>query len=68
MTASIFFRSSLSIPQLPYLPLGTLVSALVYPLGDESSFSTERLTAVLEEVGLGVLAGELDNVEKLEPT
>jgi len=54
---------TLFVPQLPYFPLGTLASALLYPLGDESSFSRERLTAVLEEVGLGALAGELDSVE-----
>jgi vitamin B12/bleomycin/antimicrobial peptide transport system ATP-binding/permease protein len=54
---------TLFVPQLPYLPLGTLASALLYPLGDESSFSKERLAAVLEDVGLGALAGELDSVE-----
>jgi hypothetical protein len=54
---------TLFVPQLPYLPVGTLASALLYPLGDEDSFSTERLTAVLEEVGLGALAGELDSAE-----
>lgn len=54
---------TLFVPQLPYLPLGTLASALLYPLGDEDSFSTERLTAVLEEVGPGALAAELDSAE-----
>jgi putative ATP-binding cassette transporter len=54
---------TLFVPQLPYFPLGTLASALLYPLGDESSFSSERLIAVLEEVGLGGLAGEPDSVE-----
>jgi len=54
---------TLFVPPLPYLPLGTLASALLYPLGEESSFSTKRLAAVLEEVGLGALAGELDSVE-----
>jgi vitamin B12/bleomycin/antimicrobial peptide transport system ATP-binding/permease protein len=34
-------------------------SALLYPLGNESGFSRERLAAALEDVGLGVL----DSVE-----
>ncbi|MGA8656686.1 MAG: ATP-binding cassette domain-containing protein [Chthoniobacterales bacterium] len=67
-------RRILFVPQRPYLPLGTLASALLYPLGarsrgnadphgDKRRFPTARLTAVLEEVGLGALAGELDMVE-----
>ena len=65
---------SLFVPQRPYLPLGTLVSALSYPLGarsrenanpqiDENSFPAERLKCVLEEVGLDGLVGELNVVE-----
>ncbi|MFY9983949.1 MAG: ABC transporter ATP-binding protein/permease [Chthoniobacterales bacterium] len=54
---------TLFIPQLPYLPLGTLANALLYPLADESSFSPELLRAALRDVGLGALAGELDSVE-----
>ena len=50
----------LFVPQRPYLPLGTLASALLYPLGDKCGVSTARLAAVLEEVGLGALSGELD--------
>ena len=53
----------LFVPQRPYLPLGTLASALLYPRGDKCGVSTARLAAVLEEVGLGALAGELDMVE-----
>jgi putative ATP-binding cassette transporter len=53
----------LFVPPLPYLPRGTLASALLYPLGEESSFPDKRLTAVLEEVGLGALASELESVE-----
>ena len=45
------------VPQRPYLPLGTLASALLYPRGDNCGVSTARLPAVLEEVGLGALAG-----------
>ena len=53
----------LFVPQRPYLPLGTLGSALLYPRDDRGSFPTTRLIAVLEEVGLGALADELDVVD-----
>jgi vitamin B12/bleomycin/antimicrobial peptide transport system ATP-binding/permease protein len=53
----------LFVPQRPYLPLGTLADALLYPLCDKSNFPTTRLAAALEEVGLGALADELDLVE-----
>jgi vitamin B12/bleomycin/antimicrobial peptide transport system ATP-binding/permease protein len=53
----------LFVPQRPYLPLGTLASALLYPYGDRTGFPTTRLTAALAEAGLGALAGELDIVE-----
>jgi vitamin B12/bleomycin/antimicrobial peptide transport system ATP-binding/permease protein len=53
----------LFIPQQPYLPLGTLASALLYPYGNESGIATGRLAAALEEVGLGALAGELDTID-----
>jgi putative ATP-binding cassette transporter len=53
----------LFVPQRPYLPLGTLASALLYPRGDNCGVSTARLAAVLEEVGLAALASELDTIE-----
>jgi putative ATP-binding cassette transporter len=53
----------LFVPQRPYLPLGTLAAALLYPGGAASNFPTTRLAAVLEEVGLGALTNELDVVE-----
>jgi putative ATP-binding cassette transporter len=53
----------LFVPQRPYLPLGTLASALLYPGGDHGGVPTARLTAVLEEVGLGALVHELELVE-----
>jgi len=53
----------LFVPQRPYLPLGTLGSALLYPHDDKGGFPTTRLIAVLEEVGLGALADELDVVD-----
>ncbi|HZC34209.1 MAG TPA: ABC transporter ATP-binding protein/permease, partial [Chthoniobacterales bacterium] len=54
---------SLFVPQRPYLPLGSLTSALLYPQIDECSFPAERLTFVLKEVGLDGLVGELNTVE-----
>jgi vitamin B12/bleomycin/antimicrobial peptide transport system ATP-binding/permease protein len=53
----------LFVPQRPYLPLGTLASALLYPRGGKCGVSTARLAVVLEEVGLGALAGELDMIK-----
>jgi putative ATP-binding cassette transporter len=53
----------LFVPQRPYLPLGTLAGALLYPRGDKCHLPTTRLAAVLEEVGLGTLTDELDVVE-----
>lgn len=50
------------VPQRPYLPLGTLAEALLYPNLGKTSVPVE-LPAVLEEVGLGALADELDKVE-----
>jgi vitamin B12/bleomycin/antimicrobial peptide transport system ATP-binding/permease protein len=54
---------SLFVPQRPYLPLGTLTSALLYPQVDGTSFPAGRLKSVLNEVGLDGLVGELDVVE-----
>jgi putative ATP-binding cassette transporter len=53
----------LFVPQRPYLPLGTLAAALLYPGGDDSSVPTTRLATVLTQVGLGALATELDAVQ-----
>jgi vitamin B12/bleomycin/antimicrobial peptide transport system ATP-binding/permease protein len=53
----------LFVPQRPYIPLGTLASALLYPRSDKCGVPTARLAEVLDDVGLGALAGELDAVE-----
>jgi putative ATP-binding cassette transporter len=53
----------LFLPQRPYVPLGTLSCALLYPHGDSFPLPAERLTAVLERVGLGALTTELDAFE-----
>ena len=55
--------TSLLVPQRPYLPLGTLASALLYPGNDDGRFSRDQLAAVLEEVGLGALASQLDVID-----
>jgi vitamin B12/bleomycin/antimicrobial peptide transport system ATP-binding/permease protein len=54
---------SLFVPQRPYLPLGSLASALLYPQIDERSFPVGRLKSVLKDVGLDGLVGELNTVE-----
>ncbi|HTD16760.1 MAG TPA: ABC transporter ATP-binding protein/permease [Chthoniobacterales bacterium] len=53
--------SSRFVPQLPYSPLGSLKSALLYPLCDEGQVSPERLRAVLASVGLRALIDELES-------
>lgn len=52
------------LPQRPYLPLGTLKRALLYPQSEEeASVSTEKLSAVLDEVGLPELSAKLDTAD-----
>jgi putative ATP-binding cassette transporter len=51
----------LFVPQLPYSPLGTLADALSYPFCDSNQVSSDRTAAVLREVGLGCLIGELNS-------
>ena len=53
----------LFVPQRPYLPLGTLAAALLYPGGDNQSLPTTRLATALTQVGLGALVNELDTVQ-----
>ncbi len=54
----------LFLPQRPYLPLGTLKRALIYPQSEsEANFSGDRLTEVLTEVGLPELTSKLDDVD-----
>ncbi len=53
----------LFVPQRPYLPLGTLAGALLYPQIEGSSFPAGRLKTVLKDVGLDGLVGELNTVE-----
>jgi putative ATP-binding cassette transporter len=60
---SVGEESSLFVPQRPYLPLGTLANALLYPHLDINRFPANRLRSVLKEVGLDGLVEELNVVE-----
>lgn len=51
--------TALFLPQRPYLPLGTLRHALVYPMRVDT-VSDDDVRAALEAVGLGQLAPRLD--------
>jgi ABC transporter transmembrane region 2/ABC transporter len=59
----IFQERFRSVFERPYLPLGTLASALLYPGRNSSVCPSARLIAVLEMVGLGALTAKLDRVE-----
>ncbi len=52
----------LFLPQRPYLPLGTLRHAVLYPRED-LAVPTAKIAAVLREVGLPELIEELDSAE-----
>jgi vitamin B12/bleomycin/antimicrobial peptide transport system ATP-binding/permease protein len=54
--------SVLFLPQRPYLPLGSLRTALLYP-NENGDVAPERITAALKQVGMAGLSGELDAVE-----
>jgi putative ATP-binding cassette transporter len=51
--------SLMMLPQRPYLPIGTLHAAIVYP-GEDASFDPDRIRQVLKEVGLPQFAGRLN--------
>jgi len=64
--------SILFVPQRPYLPLGTLADALLYPrAGENHPGSKPNLVDVLTDVGLGEIVNQLDTVQdwsqKLSP-
>ncbi len=54
--------TSLFLPQRPYLPLGTLRHALTYPMRADQ-FADAEVAEVLDAVGLGHLAGQLDEAD-----
>jgi putative ATP-binding cassette transporter len=55
--------SVLFLPQRPYLPLGTLASALLYPSIAANNGTRARLPDILEEVGPGTLTSKLDELD-----
>lgn len=52
---------SLFLPQRPYLPLGSVRDALLYPVADADT-STEHLERLLTQVGLPALVTQVDVV------
>jgi vitamin B12/bleomycin/antimicrobial peptide transport system ATP-binding/permease protein len=53
---------TLFLPQRPYLPLGSLRNALLYP-NEDDNVPPERLAAALRDVGLTPLGAQLDTVD-----
>ena len=51
------------LPQKPYLPLGTLRRAIIYPEAEKNSPSDENLKTVLRQADLPHLADKLNSVE-----
>jgi vitamin B12/bleomycin/antimicrobial peptide transport system ATP-binding/permease protein len=51
------------VPQRPYLPLGTLADAVLYPRQDQKVSVPVDLPQVLEQVGLERLVEDLDKVD-----
>ena len=51
------------LPQKPYLPLGTLRRALIYPAAEKNSPPDEKLKEILKLVGLLELSDKLDSAE-----
>jgi putative ATP-binding cassette transporter len=54
--------SIMVLPQQPYLPIGTLKAAVVYPALPDS-FDSDLVREALQAVGLAALAGRLDDAE-----
>jgi vitamin B12/bleomycin/antimicrobial peptide transport system ATP-binding/permease protein len=53
---------TLFLPQRPYIPLGSLRNALLYP-NEDDKVSKQRLTAALGDVGLAGLVDDLNTVD-----
>jgi len=53
------------LPQRPYLPMGSLRRVMTYPEA-ASNRTTDDITAVMTKVGLGHLAGRLDDARDWE--
>jgi vitamin B12/bleomycin/antimicrobial peptide transport system ATP-binding/permease protein len=54
---------TLLVPQRPYLPLGTLASALLYPCSQDRQFSIDQVSLALDQVGLASFVSQLDVVD-----
>ena len=52
-------KSVMMLPQRPYLPIGSLIAAVSYP-ASPNRFGAAKVRAVLDAVGLGALAGRLN--------
>ena len=52
----------LFLPQKPYLPIGALKRAVAYP-ADTAQFGDQQVAEVLQAVGLGAVAGNLERSE-----
>jgi vitamin B12/bleomycin/antimicrobial peptide transport system ATP-binding/permease protein len=55
-------QRTLFLPQRPYIPLGSLRTALLYP-NEDDKVPKERLAAALGEVGLGAFVNDLDTLD-----
>lgn len=51
------------LPQKPYLPLGTLRRALIYPAAEKNSPPDDKLKKVLQQVDLPALIDKLDTAD-----
>jgi putative ATP-binding cassette transporter len=57
----------LFLPQQPYFPIGSLRNALLFAVGqDRGLVGDSDIAAALESVGLGALAGRLDEQQHWE--
>ena len=51
------------LPQKPYLPLGTLRRALIYPVAEKDSPPDDKLKEILQTVDLPALVDKLDTTD-----
>jgi putative ATP-binding cassette transporter len=56
-------ESMMFMPQRPYLPLGTLRTAIAYPAGPDA-FQAEEVAEALRKVGLEQLVEQLENEDR----
>jgi vitamin B12/bleomycin/antimicrobial peptide transport system ATP-binding/permease protein len=56
-------NSVMFVPRHPYVPLGTLRAAIVYP-SPETAYTDEQILAVLQSAGLNRLSSSLDRIAR----